>query len=622
VTIGMLKAFREESKTKLFKGSDYSEVKGYTKDKYDPRITFVMGTLADEAEFTKLKYTRLPKALYMDASDKGNTLYMYISDNNLQGKYESGVLSTTGQRAKGSTVIESAIQGKGSYKEGVQRSKDMYDAKQRRMKVFNSAKDTTDDFSNTAVPIRNADGDITGFRYLMTEENKVELLKKNQDFANTLGIMFGSIINKDETKNVNEKLIDELVKREKESYASNQNAFVKISADSDNPRGVEAYARIPKAARMYLESKYKKNSVYVESKYLDLVFGRQQPSITNFTKEIANKEDTQGTLSKLSTLTNNAMYFLFSNKQVKVAEDLLVEGISMAADAIVVKSGSVTFFNLLSNLLTLRLKGVNSTAQIIKDHGEAYVNAIKYMQDTKELNQLNNDLEFKSFSNNERKNLEAKITRVKTRLSNNKAKELIDVGIFQNIVEDVNVIDNDYSYSGEVANYLQNKVGFLGDNKIGKGVTNVAKFMMMTHDTKIYNFFRHAAQLSDFAGRYSLHKKNLADGMSKEESYRDIMETFVNYELPTHKYIRYANLTGLAMFTKFGIRTPKVIFNMIRKDPSKVLLLVLMDQLLIDTPDIITDYSNPLDKFDLNVFDVLDETMDTATIDTLQAVAK
>jgi hypothetical protein len=191
VTIGMLKAFREESKTKLFKGSDYSEVKGYTKDKYDPRITFVVGTIADEAEFTKLKYTRLPKALNMDASDKGNTLYMYISDNNLQGKYESGVLSTTGQRAKGSTVIESAIQGKGSYKEGVQRSKDMYDAKQRRMKVFNSAKDTTDDFSNTAVPIRNADGDITGFRYLMTEENKVELLKKNQDFANTLGIMFG-----------------------------------------------------------------------------------------------------------------------------------------------------------------------------------------------------------------------------------------------------------------------------------------------------------------------------------------------------------------------------------------------------------------------------------------------
>lgn len=620
VTIGMLKAFREESKNKLFKDSDYSVVKAYTKDEYDPRITFVVGTANDEVEFQKLKYTKLAKPVGLDANDKGNELYMYISDNNLQGKYESGILSNTGQRAKGSDVIESSIQGKGTYKDGVERSKNMYDAKQKRMGVFNSAKNTIDDNSNTAVPIRNANGDVTGFRYLMTEENKVELLKKNQDFANTLGIMFSSIINKEKTTKVNEKLIDELVKRENESYVANPNLFVEIGAKSDNPKGVEAYARMPSGTRLYLDKKYKKDSIYVESRYLDLVFGRQQPSITNFNKEVLTKEDMNSTLSKLTSLTNNAMYFMFSNKKVKVAEDLLVEGIAMAADAIVVKSGSVTAFNLLSNLLTLRLKSVNSTSQILKDHAEAYVNAIKYMQDTKELNELSNDLEFKTLSKKSRKDLEAKIARVKTRLSNNKAKELIDVGIFQNIVEDVNVVDNAYSYSGEVANYLQNKVGFLGDNKLGKGVTNVVKFMMMTHDTKIYNFFRNAAQLSDFAGRYSLHKKNLADGMSKEESYRDIMETFVNYELPTHKYIRYANLTGLAMFTKFSIRTPKVILNMVRKDPSKVLLLVLMDQLLLDTPDIITDYSNPLEKFDLNVFDVLDETVDTATIDAIRSV--
>ena len=121
-----------------------------------------------------------------------------------------------------------------------------------------------------------------------------------------------------------------------------------------------------------------------------------------------------------------------------------------------------------------------------------------------------------------------------------------------------------------------------------KLVKDVAKQVFLTHETKAYKFLRDAAQLSDFVARYTLHEHNTkVKGMSKSESTNMIIETFINYDLPTHKAIQYLNDIGFIMFTKFFIRTQKVIFHIMKEHPANVLATVALQGAFGDVSDIL-----------------------------------
>ena len=89
--------------------------------------------------------------------------------------------------------------------------------------------------------------------------------------------------------------------------------------------------------------------------------------------------------------------------------------------------------------------------------------------------------------------------------------------------------------------------------------------------------------MSDFVARYTLHKHNLDVGVSAiksgektaqevfEDSIDRIMDTFVNYEEPSHKTIQWLNDVGLLMFTKFFIRIQKVILRQYKEKPLNAL---------------------------------------------------
>jgi hypothetical protein len=62
--------------------------------------------------------------------------------------------------------------------------------------------------------------------------------------------------------------------------------------------------------------------------------------------------------------------------------------------------------------------------------------------------------------------------------------------------------------------------------------------------------------------------------MSPVDSINDIKDTFIDYDAPTSKQIQYLNDTNFLMFTKFFIRSQKIIYQTYANAPARALSLL------------------------------------------------
>jgi hypothetical protein len=127
---------------------------------------------------------------------------------------------------------------------------------------------------------------------------------------------------------------------------------------------------------------------------------------------------------------------------------------------------------------------------------------------------------------------------------------------------------------------------------IPDGVKEAFKQVTFQQGSIAYDFLRRATQFSDFAARYALYTHQVNnEGVSHDKAIQNIMDAFVNYDLPPHKAMQYTNDMGITWFFKYFIRMQKVIVKSFRKNPAKVLSLsVGADMLGINIP-------TPLDAF-------------------------
>jgi len=119
---------------------------------------------------------------------------------------------------------------------------------------------------------------------------------------------------------------------------------------------------------------------------------------------------------------------------------------------------------------------------------------------------------------------------------------------------------------------------------------DVAKFAVVAHDTKLYKMLYQTTHMSDFVARYTLYEhvtKREKNQLSKEEAIQYVEDAFVNYDVPTHRFIQYLNDTGLVMFTKYYIRIQKFLFRLYRENPARALALVLFSDMFKNIPTII-----------------------------------
>jgi hypothetical protein len=154
------------------------------------------------------------------------------------------------------------------------------------------------------------------------------------------------------------------------------------------------------------------------------------------------------------------------------------------------------------------------------------------------------------------------------------------------IVEDISPDDDLYSYKSRLADYVDQHT-----NKLNKHVLGVARTVYMAKDTKMYQALHHATQLSDFVARYALymHTTTRKDNpLSKADAVQLASDSFINYDLPSHRKLQYMNDMGFVMFTKYYLRIQKVIAHLYAENPGRAMALLATNHFFGSAP-VLTD---------------------------------
>lgn len=264
--------------------------------------------------------------------------------------------------------------------------------------------------------------------------------------------------------------------------------------------------------------------------------------------------------------------------------------------------------NIKSNLSELFMFGV-PLKDIVQHHRVALAGVLAYRKDNERLVQLKTQRDAGYFAEDP-KEMDREITRLQDALERNPVYPLIQAGMMPTIVEDVGT-DDPYSYKS----YFREKTDKVLKH-INPTIREIGKQVYMAHDTSIYKTLHYATQVSDFIARYTLYqhltsRKEMPE--SKDQALSTISEAFVNYDIPSHRYIRGANDRGLLWFTSYYLRIQKVIVRLFHEKPGRALAMVALGNYMQNAP-ILTESSfmnrlgnNPFSLGALNYPGALDD---------------
>lgn len=575
---------KARSLTDLFAGNPTQVVKGFTKEIYNPSISYVIAPLTEEAELLRQGYQREGVPMIRDNEDPNRQqMYRYVSKDGLVNTWMAGISSFTNRSAKGTDLIESYSQGKAADPvfEGQIDSVKLGKVKAQQAKAIFGIGDTSVKTGAILVPIINARGDVSGYRHMMSEQTKDTLLEKDNNFDNVMGAMEADISAKTSTVEVNEKLVAAAKIEYDAEYKNDPDSFVLVGSQSSDTDYRELYRMFPKEMRMDIKATWGQDGMYVRRELVTLMFGQRKISA-------ATKIQDTKAFQALNTKVIN-MFDVNLGRGLQNFESAWQEVVTVVKDLIVIKSGVVFLGNVTSNLVLLKTLGV-SNKDMLKHHSTAIKGAKAFQADTERLEQLEREIRV----NANVVGLKAKqveIARLKNELAVNPVADLINEGVFQSIVEDVDAIDDQFTYKSKLQEWIT--PSFVKEGSIPQGLKDVGNNLVLAHNTAIYKSLRDSTQLSDFVARYVLHQHNLDNGMSKEKSIDQIVDVFINYDLPTHKAIQYANDVGLVMFTKFFVRIQKIIFMLMRDKPANMIASVALQGALGDISDVTDSVMTP-----------------------------
>lgn len=564
VLMDSLKEYKKLAKETLFDQSDELQRAGYVKEVFNPNTGFVVVNRVERDQLLKQGVEligEVPKDKHDTTSAR---MYLMKSDSLAMATRTRGAMGITNMVASGTNLLQARNQIIEDPDNALYAIQDFANISAKRktanrnMNTDAPAKVSAKD--NPVKPIYNNDGKVVGYRYMMNEENRIKIAERADMFDKTFGAMLGSVLDKVNNQKINKMLIDELKADYKENYKKNPKGFIKIGPTVKDQESREMWALIPKASRDYAKEVFGGDFIYVSQENYRRVFGFKRATLG----DIGNWLDAkfQNTfLEQFGAMAKD----LLNHRYALTIESIWKDLVSYAKDRIVIVSGSVLLLNILSNMIVLMVEGVNPVKGL-KYQKEGWEQLKQFQKDGIEVKKLKLQLGDSTLSANAVKNIKAKIAFLQDRMTNNPVRPLLDRGVFQSIIEDVDMLDEQFNFASKLERKLEPFT-----NKIPDVVKDLGNALIMSKETAAYQFFRDATQMSDFVARYTLHKHNMDNGINFEESIDNIMDTFVNYEDPTHKSIQWLNDMGILMFTKFFLRIQKVALRQMKEKPLNVL---------------------------------------------------
>ena len=577
-----LRELKQRSLTELFHGNPMQTQKGYVRETFDPHVEIVVADDKDGADLLKLGYVKGDQVAQDPAMATVHTkpLYYYSIDNSGNTHYRTGALSLSGMNARGIDLFQ-VNQSAGVADPALGAFTDRLLLQRLKQPAIDAL------FTAPGQPIQGSNmhailddhGNVTSYAYIMSDVKRRDWKKRNDDFRLVLGTSMASISDKVESQQLNREILDSLYKDYQQSYAKEPHNFVVLSSRSKDPEFRNAFQMMNGDSRRYAQQLWGKDILYIREDQFQLLFGYRPLAVSQLRYD--RRMGLHGS-QKAIQIANNALATLLNNEFGRTATLVWQELVHMSKDNIVIKSLDVTLNNVISNIILLKMSNV-PMKDIIKDTAIAYRGAIEYQRHSQQLFEIKQTLA-RGVTGTKRAELLNQQRNLQQQLRNNPVRELIEEGVLQSIVEDVDTVDDMYTYEGRVEEGLSKL-----DKYIPEPLSMVGKTVLMHHSTPLYKLARDFAMLSDFSARYALHKYNTQTRkvkMSNAESIADIMETFVNYETPTHKVLQFLNDHDPVMFTKYLLRTQKVIAKLAQKNPTQLIMMGVLQGITGNLPDV------------------------------------
>lgn len=614
------KMLEEQSLERLFDGNPVLMRKGYMPEVYNPH-TDLQAANEEQGKILMAQGYVQGAFVSQDPDEKdAEPLRLYTLRDGGLLPWQSGITSMTNLRSAGT-------KHHGDRAVGTQKS--MMAAKQGAINKLHRSGGTLDPTKikeSYTVPLLNDKGVAVNYVHLMEERTKDELLERDSRFDTVLGVLAGSIFDKENSPKNNRKAVQLLRDEYDLGFEKDSVAFLEVSDTSTYPELREIYRMMPDSMKESIREIWGEDGMKVRADTLDIMFGYRELSLSTVFDKAADERNhlEQAMVWTITTLLRqhakrklnmtNAEAEIYSQRGavvVRRAENVWHALVKLTKDIFVVKSGITMLGNIMSNKTTLMLYGV-PFKDILANSKIAWESAEDYARDNKELFRLQNQLDT-GYIMGSTADLEERVAQLKDSLANNPVSKLIDAGLMPTIAEDMEAQDDDFDYKPGFVIKAEKML-----DKLNPTVRETANQALMGHSTRGYKTLSRLTQLSDFTARYVLYQHLISlkeDPMTSAEAIQEASEAFVNYDIPLHRKLHYLDKMGFLMFTKYFLRIQRVIRGRFREAPGKVMLLMAAQSYfswlpsIIDSSMLIRFGNNPLNSGALQFFTAGDDIL-------------
>ena len=577
------KELHAQAQDTLFKGSPRAIPKAYLPEVTNPHVDVIVANEADGKQLIAAQYVKgreIVRSKY-DTSGAG-TMHVYVAKGGGMKPWLSGIFSFSSFGVKSKAIAsEDMVYTERKLEVDLQMKAEHAEVT-RIMTTPYTGFDPEKVQGNYQFPLINTAGQVAKYEYRMDAMTRDTLLERDNRFHTLLGTLNGNMYDKETATVQNIKGVQALYDFYQANKVGNMDSFALVSPLSPDPELRAIADMMPPETREAISKIWGSKGMYVRYDLLDINFGYRKPSIV-----AGLFKDAQAKKAYAEVITNIFTTFITrSNDEEDRAAarerarrwltnqgDIWAELVAETKDFIVVKSGITLLHNVTSNFLELRALGINSMT-ILKHHRVAIKGILQHERDSKRLAELEHWVTV-GFTQGKEAAMRREIVVLRDALLGNPVDKLLKDGLMPTIVEDVSQSEDIYSHKSDLTQWVEGKM-----KKVNPKVRTVLRAAYMTKDSTLYRGLSTATQYSDFIARYTLYQHEISkkkNPLTHEQAVQSVSDAFINYDIPSHRKVQWANDVGLVMFTKYYIRIQKVILKIMKENPVSGLAMMLLN---------------------------------------------
>lgn len=553
--------FQELSREKLFDNNPTQMIKGYVYEIFDQDISVEYVEPGSERylELLDLGYQEIGEVPIDKKLDTTSQPRLIMKGLRGLATYNKSITSLTDLQHRGANLFSTA-----GYQSAAAR-KQLGEARaeaQRRAAKFHFSPDYQNNGENL-VPVFDGQGRISDFRYMMSEKNKQEIMKKEDPYDRVLPRMFASITDRANTKEINRDVV-RLLKQEWDGLKNSKaHRFIEISENAGQD-AKEMWRLLPEDMKRFAKLTFGEDKIMVRDDVVNLVLGFRKATLT----DIKNPDTGKHLWGKGTPV-------------VRMAEKVWMEVISLQRIKIAILTPAVVVGNIASNMAMLLSEGI--PLNYIQRHVSEAISAMRmYQKDQKALTELERKIGAKAARGENTAALERRFTRLQADMAANPVGQLVHQGLFTSITADLGVDDD--TIRGSLIQKAEDALGDKG-GKVGRAAKTAVKEAYMLPGSKGYKAAVAATQYGDFVARYTKFKYDTqVNKKSERDAINEALAAFIYYDIPQPRYLQALNDSGLVMFTKFFLRIQPIVARMYSQNPASAFSVLALQRGMLPQP--------------------------------------